>query len=91
MDGFHRADVQAPEHLRAGVHPQLVPGGEERGHMTSQTCLEEEQEEGSPVSHGHLLQHGRARVGLPVPRYRSSPETVSEGHLLFRLGGLGTL
>lgn len=25
VDGFDRADVQTPEHLRAGVHPQLVP------------------------------------------------------------------
>lgn len=32
-------------------------------------------EEGSPVSHGHLFQHGRAGVGLPVTRYGSSPES----------------
>lgn len=40
--------------------------------MTSCTCRKGGR---SPVSHGHLLQHGGAGVGLPVTRYRSSPET----------------
>lgn len=31
-----------------------------------------------PVGHGHLLQHGWARVGLPVPRNRSPPEVKTK-------------